>query len=313
MKKRLISAVLSIVMLSGITAIPVFAYEKGISVVLDGKKIEFDVQPQIIGDRTMVPLRAIFEALGATVDWDGDTQTVTSVKGNKTIILSVGVDRITINGSSKKLDTVPCVVNDRTLVPVRAISEAFDMKVDWDGASMTVKISSEQPAATPTPTPTPKPTEKPSVSVPATPAANTAYDELKNAIIRYGEYEDGEYKIFYAPNDFKYGFFLTYDFESISIFYSDKTDGQGTSMLIGIEKTDKPTFIYSLVYSGGEDTVYGILNENKGFTEVTSTVPYYLKEKMIELINTTLKLMDLLTIKESGVSFNDLGIYYETY
>lgn len=312
MKKRIISAVLSIVMLSGITAIPVFAYEKGISVVLDGKKIEFDVQPQIIGDRTMVPLRAIFEALGATVEWDGDTQTVTSVKGNKTIILSVGVDRITINGSSKKLDTVPCVVNDRTLVPVRAISEAFDMKVDWDGGSMTVKISSEQPSATPTPTP--KPTEKPSVSATATPVANTAYDELKNAIIRYGKYDDGEYSIWYFPNDYSYGFSLGYDYEKISIFYSNSNDGSGSDLLINIKDNDSPKFLYTFTYtSGEEEKVFGILNKNREFTESSSTVPYYLKDITYETINISLRLMDLLTVQETGVSFGDLGIYYETY
>ena len=102
-----------------------------ITVSLDGKNIEFDVAPQIINGRTMVPLRAIFEALGATVDWNDDTQTVTSTKGGTTISLTINNPTMYVNGKAVILDSPACLVDSRTLVPVRAISEAFDIQVEW--------------------------------------------------------------------------------------------------------------------------------------------------------------------------------------
>ena len=113
-----------------------------ISVILNGNKIIFDVTPQIINNRTMVPLRAIFEALGATVSWNGETQTVTSTKNNTTISLTIESPSMIVNNQHISLDSPACIVDGRTLVPVRAISEAFGISVDWDNATRTVLINS---------------------------------------------------------------------------------------------------------------------------------------------------------------------------
>lgn len=106
---------------------------EGIKVSLNGGLLEFDVLPTTINDRTMVPLRAIFEALSASVDWNEQTRTVTSKKGNTTVKLTVDSDKMTVNDKMITLDSPATVVDNRTLVPVRAISEAFDINVDWDG------------------------------------------------------------------------------------------------------------------------------------------------------------------------------------
>lgn len=111
-----------------------------ISVAMDGVKIEFDVAPVTQNDRTLVPLRAIFEALGASVDWDDAAQTVTARKGGITIKLTIGDYHFYKNGSRIEMDAVAILMNDRTLVPMRAISEAFGCKVDWDEATKTVGI-----------------------------------------------------------------------------------------------------------------------------------------------------------------------------
>ena len=117
----------------------------GISVVINDKPVEFgDVAPQIIESRTMVPLRAIFEALNATVEWDDATKTVKSTKGDTTISLTIGENKLTKNGEDKELDVPAQIVDSRTLVPVRAISEAFDCKVDWEDSTKTVKITYEE-------------------------------------------------------------------------------------------------------------------------------------------------------------------------
>ena len=113
-----------------------------ISVYLDGLPLTFDVPPQIINDRTMVPLRAVFEAFGATVEWDGATQTVTGTKGDTVVVLTIGSVSPTINGKVVTIDQPGVIVNDRTLAPLRFVGEAFDGKVDWDGATNTVTITS---------------------------------------------------------------------------------------------------------------------------------------------------------------------------
>ena len=102
--------------------------------------VTLDVPAQTINDRTMVPLRAIFEALGATVDWEEATQTVTSTKGDLTIKLTIGSNKLYRGDEEVTLDVPAQVVNDRTLVPVRAISESFGCQVDWDEATQTVTI-----------------------------------------------------------------------------------------------------------------------------------------------------------------------------
>ena len=115
----------------------------GISVTLNGVQIPFDVEPQIIDSRTMVPLRAIFEALGATVEWDSDTQTVSAFRDNTTVAATIGSKIIYINDEEIMMDTTPVVINDRTLVPARFVAEAFECDVDWDADTQTVIITQE--------------------------------------------------------------------------------------------------------------------------------------------------------------------------
>ena len=117
-----------------------------ITVNLNGTPIEFDVTPRLINDRTMVPVRAIFEALGAEVGWNDETQTVIANKGENEIKLTIGEKLLYKNGKATFIDTPAMLVKldetgDRTLVPLRAISESFDVKVGWDDATSTVSLS----------------------------------------------------------------------------------------------------------------------------------------------------------------------------
>ena len=112
----------------------------GIAVVVNGNKIEFDVAPQIINGRTMVPVRGIFEALNAVVEWDGNTQTVIAKKDNTIIKFTINELSFTKNNELKDLDVPAQIINGRTLVPVRAIGESFDCTVDWDGSGVTKKV-----------------------------------------------------------------------------------------------------------------------------------------------------------------------------
>ncbi len=138
--KKIISLLLSAML---IISFPVFAQETSISVLLDGEYITFDVAPATINDRTMVPVRAIFEALGATVDWLPESGTVLSNMGETEVRLTVNDATLYKNGSPVTLDVPAQIVNERTLVPVRAISEAYDCQVAWHPWNRTVVIISD--------------------------------------------------------------------------------------------------------------------------------------------------------------------------
>lgn len=117
-----------------------YSQADGIKVMLNGKQLEFDVEPMLINDRTMVPMRVIFEALGAEVDWDGTTQTAIGITKNKTIKITIGKDYLLKNNNIVVLDSPAVVISDRTLVPVRAIAESLDCKVEWYGETQVVEI-----------------------------------------------------------------------------------------------------------------------------------------------------------------------------
>ncbi|WP_134702948.1 stalk domain-containing protein [Ammoniphilus sp. YIM 78166] len=113
-----------------------------ISVYLDGKRLTFEVAPTIVNGRTLVPLRAIFESLGATVDWNGQTRTVTAAKGSTAIRLTIGQKTAFKNNQAIMLDEPAVIINGRTLVPLRFVSEAMGSTVGWNGLSRVITISS---------------------------------------------------------------------------------------------------------------------------------------------------------------------------
>jgi len=115
-----------------------------VKVVLDGNPMEFEIAPQIENDRTLVPLRAIFEAVGADVEWDGETNTVTATKGDIVVILTIGDTNPTINGVVTPIDQPAIIVSDRTLAPMRFVAEAFGGNVDWDPDTYTAYITSPE-------------------------------------------------------------------------------------------------------------------------------------------------------------------------
>jgi len=111
-----------------------------IKVFVKGLQLKFDVPPQMQNGRTLVPLRVIFEALGALVDWNDSTQTITGIKENTKIILKLNSTTVTVNDNVITLDVPATTVNGRTLVPVRFISEALGMDVKWDDKEKKVII-----------------------------------------------------------------------------------------------------------------------------------------------------------------------------
>lgn len=121
--------------------IPAYPIEySGVSVLIDSVLQKYDQPATIIDGRTLVPLRGIFEALGAKVYWNGDTQKVTAMKGDINIVLQIGNKIATKNGKEIELDVPAQIVNSRTLVPVRFVSEALGAEVNWDAEHTAVEI-----------------------------------------------------------------------------------------------------------------------------------------------------------------------------
>lgn len=112
-----------------------------IKVTLNGKKLSFDQPPVIENGRTLVPLRAIFEALNAEVAWDGETQTVRAIRYGTYIELQIGSNEMKVNNEIKLLDVPAKTINDRTMVPARAVAEAFGCNVRWDAENNAVIIN----------------------------------------------------------------------------------------------------------------------------------------------------------------------------
>ena len=160
---KLLCPLMILILSASLVTFPVTA-EENIKVVLNGEEIAFDVPPQLIDDRTMVPMRAIFEALGADVYWDVigieyfSVQMITAAKNEIKILMAIdepgmykfvgyGVDEFAAfldESEDIELDVPPQLVDGRTLVPVRAISEAFGIDVDWDDDTSTVILSCDE-------------------------------------------------------------------------------------------------------------------------------------------------------------------------
>jgi len=112
-----------------------------IRVVVDGRVLFLDVPPTLEADVTLVPLRALAETMGATVGWDGPTETATFTLRDRTVQVKVGSRNALVNGQVYQMLAAAQKIDDRTLVPLRFVAEALGARVEWDGDTMTVTIT----------------------------------------------------------------------------------------------------------------------------------------------------------------------------
>lgn len=143
--KKVLCSIFSVFILLFLMSFPITSLaEENINVYYEGELLVFDVEPQIINNFTMVPARTIFEAMGAKVKWDEETQTVTVKKKKKSISMTIGGQITNQDGEVINTETVPVVLNDRTLVPVKLISEFLGAQVEWNENTNTVYITEKE-------------------------------------------------------------------------------------------------------------------------------------------------------------------------
>lgn len=116
-------------------------------VTLNGVQMEFETDPYIKNDFTMVPFRAIFEAMGATVGWDPETRNVMAYLETEDVFIDVGMQidlpYAFVKGEKVDLDIPAEITNDFTFVPVRFVAENLGAKVEWDHDNYTVVITTK--------------------------------------------------------------------------------------------------------------------------------------------------------------------------
>jgi|GEM_PF-3467066 len=110
------------------------------TVLLNGNRLTFDTPPVVTDGRVLVPMRTIFEALGARVAWSAPT--ITATRGADVIILTMGSRTVSVRGRNETIDVAPGIVGGRTLVPLRFVSQALGAQVAWDPAKREVTITS---------------------------------------------------------------------------------------------------------------------------------------------------------------------------
>ena len=112
--------------------------------VINGNPIQTDVPPQIIGGRTMVPVRVVSENLGLSVAWEPRDSSVTVSGGNKLVVLRIGHSRALVDGREAYLDVPPVIRSGRTLVPLRFVASVFGAEVGWDDRTRTASVRLSQ-------------------------------------------------------------------------------------------------------------------------------------------------------------------------
>jgi len=135
--KAIIFFAIVFVCLMGITS---FASDD-IKLYINGEAVKSDVNPVVINNRTLVPVRSIFEKLGADVTWIGSKKQVIIKSNSVRIVLNVDKTRAYVGDKPVELDVAPTIINSRTVIPVRFVSEILGYDVKWESKTNSVHIN----------------------------------------------------------------------------------------------------------------------------------------------------------------------------
>ena len=162
--------------------------EKIISLEVDGTVIRTEVPPTVIGGRTMVPVRDIFEACGASVTWDPATKKITGSKNGKNVVMQVGSNKLYMNSNVATMDSTPVIIDGRTLAPARYVALGFGGTTQWDALNRVVVITGVT-------TPTVETTTEITTVAPVVVPSNEPSDEIVKVVRNDLEHALGTYSL----------------------------------------------------------------------------------------------------------------------
>lgn len=124
----------------------VFA-EDYVTVTVNGTALELSAPARVVDSSTMIPMRELFEKLGAKVSWYNEHKIVTAAKGADLMSMKIGSHTLLIQNAFsdeniiEKLPVAPMIIGEKTFVPLRAVSECFGAEVNWDNATRTAHLT----------------------------------------------------------------------------------------------------------------------------------------------------------------------------
>ncbi len=328
--KKLISLILSLSMMLSLAGIT-HAEEASIPVYLNGEEMNFPVPAEIINNRTMVPMRALFEYLECEVDWNNSTRSAIATKGEQVIVMKIDSLEMTVNGEVKELDSPPIIKNNNTLVPARAISESIGYDVEWLSDIRTVSISgpdfvyrsvqlkNEEGEELVLPDFLVEKYTALGWNAPILLADSTPYDVLKSFITDNGELDEyGDVSIAYGSDKLNI-VLICYASGTISITYTENN----ISYILRITEDEAPTWHYVLTQRDSsyipQEIVHisGVFTDDGSAIEITDSQaygsPYEPNDAEISTVTNNIHTISatldvLFSLFGFGINNADLGI-----
>lgn len=138
LKFKRLSAILCSILIFSSTATNA---AQDISVKLDGNEVKFEtVEPVVKDNRTLIPLRGLFENMGYTIEWEPNLKAAILSKDGNTISIRSDKKYLTVNNIQTKIDVPAQIINGSMMIPLRAVADATGAQVNWDSATKTVEI-----------------------------------------------------------------------------------------------------------------------------------------------------------------------------
>ncbi|WP_020616541.1 copper amine oxidase N-terminal domain-containing protein [Paenibacillus daejeonensis] len=131
-----------LILLLGLPSLPAHAGNNYL-ILLDGRILETEERPVNRNGSMLVPMRTIFEALGASVSYDAGTKRITGQYGEVEIVMGLNAKEASRNGETLVMSQPPALIDDRVYVPIRFVSEALGAEVEWDAERQAVQVYSE--------------------------------------------------------------------------------------------------------------------------------------------------------------------------
>ena len=141
--KKITALILAFIMLAVLNITAVADELPDVTFIVDGKVADCDVPPVIENGRTLVPVRALFESLDSKVGWDARTKKITIIYEDTEILLFADSVVAIVDNLYKELDVSAKIIDSRTMIPVRFVSETLKFDVQWDDKTRTVTVTTK--------------------------------------------------------------------------------------------------------------------------------------------------------------------------